>query len=119
MAYALGIGFLMVRKGGKLPPGRDGASILRTSYDMEYGSNELEISNHNFSRQNPTGLRVVITDDLMATGGTALAASRLLSDAGVEVHEVAVIIELTNQPLEGRAKLKKAMNLELFSVLRF
>lgn len=109
----------MVRKSGKLPPGPDGGSILRASYDMEYGSNQLELSRQVFSRQNSDALKVVIVDDLLATGGTALAASRLFRDAGVDVHEVAVVIELTSPPLQGRTRLKENMNLDLFSLIRF
>lgn len=109
----------MVRKSGKLPPGPDGGSILRASYDMEYGSNQLELSSHVFSRQNFATPKVVIVDDLMATGGTAVAACRLFHDAGVNVHEFAVVIELTSPPLQGRTMLKENMNLELFSLLRF
>lgn len=118
MAHVLTAGFVMIRKAGKLPPGRNGESVLRVAYDMEYGHNELEMSKYVFSNQYSQPPCVVIVDDLMATGGTAIAASRLIRDAGVNVHEVAVVIELTSAPLKGKQCLKEETGLDLFSLLQ-
>jgi adenine phosphoribosyltransferase len=93
LARQLGCGLLPVRKAGKLPP-----PTLRRSYDLEYGSAEIEV---------PAGLldgkRVVLVDDVLATGGTLRAAADLLAEAGAEVVAQAVIVELSF--LAGRAAL--------------
>jgi adenine phosphoribosyltransferase len=93
LARQLGCGLVPVRKAGKLPP-----PTLRRSYDLEYGSAEIEV---------PEGLldgkRVVIVDDVLATGGTMRAAADLLAAAGATVVGMAVIIELGF--LDGRAAL--------------
>ena len=94
LALELGCGFAMIRKKGKLP----GATIGHT-YDLEYGSDTIEIQADAFS----PGQRVVIMDDLLATGGTAAAAVELSRDVGGVVAGASFIIELTFLP--GRAKL--------------
>jgi adenine phosphoribosyltransferase len=95
LAYALGSGFAMVRKQGKLP-GR----TIRYTYDLEYGSDTIEVQEDAISR----GQRVVIVDDLIATGGTMQAAIDLVTQRGGIVAAVACIIELSF--LKGRERLE-------------
>ncbi|KJS34141.1 MAG: adenine phosphoribosyltransferase [Rhodospirillaceae bacterium BRH_c57] len=94
LALKLGCGFIMVRKKGKLP----GPTISHT-YDLEYGSDTIEIQADAIK----PGQRVVVLDDLLATGGTASAAIELFRKVGAEVVGVAAIIELNF--LKGREKL--------------
>ena len=94
LALELGCGFAMIRKKGKLP----GATIGHT-YDLEYGSDTIEIQADAIS----PGQRVIIMDDLLATGGTASAAVELIRDVGGMVAGASFIVELTFLP--GRAKL--------------
>ncbi len=94
LAHALGCGFVMLRKKGKLP----GATISYT-YDLEYGQDSIEIQSDAIS----PGQRVVIMDDLLATGGTMAASIELLRQVGAEVKAAACIIELTF--LGGRGKI--------------
>ncbi len=94
LAYRLGAGFVPVRKPGKLP----GTKFVE-SYALEYGTNSLEI--HDDAVGN--GQRVLIVDDLLATGGTAAATARLLSKLGGEIVAIAFLIEL--EALGGRAAL--------------
>jgi adenine phosphoribosyltransferase len=95
LAYALGCGFIPLRKPGKLPRATHSAS-----YDLEYGQDAIHIHQDAVGR----GDRVVIVDDLCATGGTAGAAAELVGKCGGVVHEIAVIIELA--ALAGRAKVR-------------
>ena len=94
LALALGCGFIMLRKRGKLP----GATVPFT-YDLEYGSDTIEIQTEAVKPEQ----RVVLLDDLLATGGTLAAAIQLLRKVGAEVVGASTIIELTF--LKGRAKL--------------
>ena len=94
LAYALGCGFVMLRKKGKLP----GATVPH-SYDLEYGTDTIEIQQGAIR----PGQRVVLVDDLLATGGTLAAAIELLRNVGGEVAAAATIIELSF--LNGRAKI--------------
>lgn len=94
LALELGLGFLMVRKKGKLP----GATVPFT-YDLEYGTDTVEIQEGAIA----PGQRVVILDDLLATGGTLNASVQLLRNVGAEVTGGACIMELTF--LGGRSKL--------------
>lgn len=94
LALALGCGFTMVRKQGKLP-----GETVRYSYDLEYGNDSIEIQ----SDAVKPGQRVVVLDDLLATGGTMSAAVELFRKVGADVVGAAAIIELTF--LEGRKKL--------------
>ena len=94
VAYNLNAGFVPVRKPGKLP-----APAVRQAYNLEYGSDALEM--HRDAVE--PGERVLIVDDLVATGGTALAAARLVEEVGGEVVGLGFVIELTF--LDGRKKL--------------
>ena len=105
LAYRLGAGFCIVRKPGKLPYETHSAS-----YDLEYGSDTLEVHRDGL-RPNA---RVIIADDLIATGGTASAAAKLVSQLGGEVVECAFVIELS--VLKGRDKLRPY---RVFSLLQY
>jgi adenine phosphoribosyltransferase len=93
LACQLGCGLVPVRKAGKLPP-----PTLRRSYQLEYGSAEIEVPSGVLA-----GKRTVIVDDVLATGGTLRAAADLLAEAGASVLAMAVIVELGF--LNGRAAL--------------
>ena len=94
LALKLGCGFVMLRKRGKLP-----GKVIGLDYGLEYGSDRIEIQE---DAVHP-GQRVVVVDDLLATGGTLAAGIRLLRDIGAEVPAAAALIELSF--LGGRAKL--------------
>lgn len=96
LAYELNLPFVMVRKAGKLP-----RKTERIDYELEYGKASFEIEVDTIQK----GDRVVIMDDLLATGGTAQAAATLVERLGGEVIEVACLIELTG--LHGREKLNR------------
>lgn len=93
-AYSVGLGVLVVRKPGKLP-----REVISESYDLEYGSTSLEVQPADFA----TGTRVLVVDDVLATGGTLSASTRLIERAGWHVAGVSVVLEL--DALEGRAAL--------------
>jgi adenine phosphoribosyltransferase len=105
LAYALGAGFVPVRKPKKLP-----AECLRVSYDLEYGADSLEMHKDAIG----DGSRVLIVDDLLATGGTAAAVARLVEQAGGKIAGLGFAIELTF--LHGRAKLA---GYDVFSLLQY
>jgi adenine phosphoribosyltransferase len=94
LAYNLGAGFVPVRKPKKLP-----AETERISYELEYGIDTLEMHKDAIK----PGMRVVIADDLLATGGTALASVRLVEKLGGKVEAVSFVIEL--EALKGRDRL--------------
>lgn len=94
IAYQLGAGFVPVRKLGKLP-----GEVISTEYDLEYGTNTLELHADAIS----TGARVLIVDDLLATGGTVSATIELVERLQGNVAAVAFLVELTE--LNGRARL--------------
>jgi len=94
VAYALGCGLTLVRKPGKLP-----RETYSASYSLEYGEDAVHIHQDAVGK----GDRVVIVDDLIATGGTAAAAAELVVRCGATVHEIAAVIEL--EELGGRQKL--------------
>lgn len=94
LALALGTGFIMVRKRGKLP-----GDTIAHHYDLEYGTDTVEMQSDAIR----PGQRVVVLDDLLATGGTMAAAIELLRKVGADVRAAAFLIELTF--LNGRAKL--------------
>lgn len=95
VAIRLGTGVLAIRKGGKLPP-----PVHGETYDLEYGTATLEIPADGMDL---TGLRVLLVDDVLATGGTLAAAAKLLRIGGATVTDTAVVLELA--ALAGRAKL--------------
>jgi adenine phosphoribosyltransferase len=105
LAYSLNAGFVPVRKPGKLP-----APTLTESYDLEYGTDRLEMHADAVS----PGERVLIVDDVIATGGTAVAAARMVESAGGSVLGFGFIVELTF--LNGRAKLE---GYEVESLIRY
>ena len=94
MAYKMGIGFVPVRKPNKLP-----AATYSQEYSLEYGTDKIEIHQDAF----PQGANVLVVDDLLATGGTAEAACKLVKKAGANLVGAAFLIELT--ALKGREKL--------------
>ncbi|GEQ21210.1 adenine phosphoribosyltransferase [Clostridium butyricum] len=95
VAYALGVGFVPVRKPGKLP-----AETISVMYDLEYGSDEIQIHKDAIK----PGQRIAIVDDLLATGGTVEAVTKLVEQAGGIVASVDFVTELTD--LRGRDKLQ-------------
>lgn len=97
LAYLLGKGFVPVRKKGKLP-----AETESEEYDLEYGKDCIEIHKDAIE----PGQRVVIIDDLVATGGTAMAAANLVKRLGGEIAELAFIVDLPD--IGGSQKLKAA-----------
>lgn len=105
VAYALKAGFVPVRKPGKLP-----AATFNESYELEYGTDRLEV--HQDAIQ--AGQRVLIVDDLIATGGTAAATAALAEKMGAEVVGLSFAVELT--ALKGRDKLS---NYRVHSVLQY
>lgn len=105
LAYRLNAGFVPVRKPGKLP-----AATTRYDYALEYGTNTLEV--HNDAIQ--AGQRVIIVDDLLATGGTAEATAKLATSLGAEIAGLGFVVELDF--LKGREKLKP---FEVHSLLHY
>jgi adenine phosphoribosyltransferase len=105
LAVARGVPFVPLRKPGKLP-----AAVYRESYALEYGTDALEVHRDAFA----PGARVLIVDDLLATGGTAVASARLVETAGASVVGFAFLVELEFLP--GRARL---MDREVFSLVRY
>jgi adenine phosphoribosyltransferase len=105
VAQRIGAGFIPIRKPGKLP-----AKSLKAAYDLEYGKDALEIHEDAVER----GQRVLIVDDVLATGGTAGAAIELVDKLGGDLQGVAVLIELLF--LNGRARIPRN---DIFSVLQY
>lgn len=106
IAHRLNIGFIPIRKPGKLP-----AKVQRESYELEYGTDSLEI---HMDATEP-GQRVVIIDDLLATGGTAAAACRLMKTLKSEVVGVGFVVELGF--LKGRSKLPSGT--DVFAIIEY
>ncbi|MET8972356.1 adenine phosphoribosyltransferase [Streptomyces hydrogenans] len=98
VAVRAGLGFIPVRKAGKLP-----GATLRQAYELEYGTAEIEVHAEDLA----AGDRVMVIDDVLATGGTAEASLELIRRAGAEVAGVAVLMELGFLP--GRARLEPAL----------
>ncbi len=107
IAYELAVGFVPIRKKGKLP-----YTTVEETYELEYGSATVEL--HTDAVQ--TGERVLLVDDLIATGGTMMAGKKLLEKLGAQVVEGAAIVDLPE--LGGSARLRDA-GLPLFTLLDF
>jgi adenine phosphoribosyltransferase len=105
LAYKLGLGLILVRKVGKLP-----YKTIKASYSLEYGIDEVEMHKDSVSKAE----RVLIVDDLLATGGTASAAVKLVEDSGGIVEECCFLVEL--ESLKGRDKLKPH---KIFSLIKY
>jgi adenine phosphoribosyltransferase len=105
LADRLGVGFVPVRKPGKLP-----SKVIKCTYDLEYGTDCLEVHEDAFTR----GQRVLVVDDVIATGGTAKAAGDLARQLGATVTAYAFLVELGF--LNGRAKLGGA---DVLSLIRY
>lgn len=105
LAYEVGLGFVPVRKKGKLP-----AETIQEKYQLEYGDDILEMHRDAVS----TGQKVLIVDDLLATGGTALTTARLVEKLGGVVAGFCFMVELTD--LNGRDVLK---NYKVFSLIKY
>jgi adenine phosphoribosyltransferase len=105
LAYRLNVGFIPIRKKGKLP-----YKTISEKYDLEYGSAEIEVHDDAVSK----GERVVVVDDLIATGGTIAAACKLIERLGGVVVECAFIVELPD--LKGREKIKGK---KIFTMVEF
>lgn len=101
LAYKLGCGFVPIRKAGKLP-----AATVSQSYELEYGTDTIELHQDAV----PSGARVVLVDDLLATGGTMAASMALLNQLDVELLSILFMVDLAF--LDGRQKLS-AMQAEL------
>ena len=104
-AYALGAGLVPIRKKGKLP-----AEVYSESYDLEYGQDALDVHRDAFL----PGQRVLLIDDLLATGGTASASIKLIEKSGAEAAGIAFLIELSD--LKG---IEKLSGYPVFSILRY
>ena len=107
VAFKLNLGFVPVRKEGKLPH-----RTIAESYELEYGTDCLEVHEDAIEK----GAKVVIVDDLLATGGTAKAAHQLLQRCGAEIKGLGFLVELTG--LHGREILENLDN-KVFSAIRF
>ena len=107
VAYELGVGFVPIRKKGKLP-----FTTVQETYELEYGSSTVEL--HTDAVQ--PGDRVLLIDDLIATGGTMMAGKKLLEKLGAQVSEGAAIVDLPQ--LQGSARLRES-GLTLFTLVDF
>jgi adenine phosphoribosyltransferase len=107
LAYTLGKGFVPIRKKGKLP-----AEIVAQEYELEYGNDSIEMHKDAIK----SGTRVLVVDDLLATGGTALAAAALIEKLDGIVAEMCFIVDLPD--VGGAAKLAKK-NYKIFALTEF
>ena len=107
LSYALGKGFIPIRKLGKLP-----AEVVRHEYQLEYGTDTVEMHKDAIEQ----GTRVLLVDDLLATGGTALAAAALVEKLGGTVSEMAFIVDL---PDVGGAKRIIEKGYKIFALTEF
>lgn len=107
VAYKLNAGFVPIRKPNKLP-----ADTIKETYSLEYGTDTIEMHSDALK----AGDRVLVIDDLLATGGTAVAACNLVKRVGAEVAAAAFIIEL--DPLKGREKIE-ATGVKVVSMLNY
>ena len=107
IAVALEVPFVLIRKKGKLPP-----PFISQKYDLEYGSSEIEMKVDQVQK----GARVLIHDDLLATGGTTEAAAKLVEKQGAEVSQFSFLIAL--KELNGKQRLQ-SYNAEIYSLLEY
>ncbi|MBF0542559.1 MAG: adenine phosphoribosyltransferase [Nitrospirae bacterium] len=107
LAYALGKGFVPIRKKGKLP-----GDTVNVEYDLEYGTDTIEIHNDAINENS----RVIVIDDLIATGGTAIASAQLIEKLGGTVVEMAFVVSL---PDVGGAQKLAQKNYKVFSLIEF
>lgn len=107
VAYELGVGFVPIRKKGKLP-----FTTVEETYELEYGSATVEVHTDAVQR----GARVLLIDDLIATGGTMMAGKKLLEKLGATVMEGAAIVDL---PELGGSKRLRDSGLALFTLVEF
>jgi len=107
MAYTLGKGFVPIRKKGKLP-----GSTVKQEYELEYGTDIIEIHDDALGK----GEKVLLIDDLLATGGTALASATLIEKLGAEVVEMAFIVDL---PDIGGSKRLTEKGYKVFALTEF
>lgn len=107
VAYALGVGFVPVRKPGKLP-----AETIGCEYQLEYGSDRIEIHVDAILR----GEKILLVDDLVATGGTMEAAVKLIQEMGADIVECCCVVDLPD--VGGRARLEK-QGQKVFALCQF
>ena len=107
LAIRLGVGFVPIRKPGKLP-----ASVIEESFDLEYGSSTLSMHTDALD----AGMRVLLIDDLLATGGTLAASAKLIRRLSAEIAQVQVVIELLGLP--GRENLARLGIYDCFSLFQ-
>ncbi len=107
LAHELGIGFVPIRKPGKLP-----AEVVSEEYELEYGKDKIEVHTDAIQK----GDKVLVVDDLIATGGTAVAACNLIKRLGGDIIECSFIVELPD--LKGRKKLED-LGHKVFSLVEF
>ena len=107
LAYAMGKGFIPIRKKGKLP-----AETIGHDYELEYGTDRIEIHTDAFEK----GEKILLVDDLIATGGTAEAACKLIDKMGGKIVECCFIIDLPD--IGGRARLER-MGQKVFALCEF
>ncbi len=107
LSYTLGKGFVPIRKAGKLP-----FEVEEQEYDLEYGTDKIEMHKDAFQK----GAKILLIDDLLATGGTALAAAALIEKLGGVVSEMAFIVNL---PDVGGEKKLKDKGYEIYSLTEF
>ncbi len=107
LAYELGVGFVPIRKKGKLP-----AETASMEYDLEYGSDSIEVHKDAINE----GDKVLLTDDLVATAGTCMAAVNLIENLGGKIVECSFIVELPD--LNGRKRLENK-GYKVFSLVQF
>jgi adenine phosphoribosyltransferase len=107
LAHRLGVGFVPIRKPGKLP-----GETLSEEYELEYGKDKIEVHKADI----PAGSKVLLVDDLIATGGTALAACNLLKKLGADIVECSFIVDLPD--IGGKKKLVDA-GYKVFNIVEF
>jgi adenine phosphoribosyltransferase len=107
LAHRLGIGFVPIRKKGKLP-----AEVVSEEYDLEYGKDRIEVHKDAITK----GMKVLLVDDLLATGGTSAAAANLIKKLGGEVFECCFVVDLPE--LGGKKKLEQK-GYKVFNLVEF